>query len=84
MNADASGKLVREGAVTITDAQVHVWERVAIPGREHRMTPLGAAELINEMAAAGVKRAILIPPSWAGDGNGRWSTLRELTPNLSP
>ncbi|MHB8499568.1 MAG: amidohydrolase family protein [Candidatus Acidiferrales bacterium] len=70
MNADAFAKLVREGSVAITDAQVHVWERVAIPGREHRKPPLGAAELLNEMATAGVKRAILIPPSWAGDGNG--------------
>lgn len=70
MKAGAFGTLVREGAVAITDAQVHVWERVAIPGREHRKPPLGAADLLNEMATAGVKRAILIPPSWAGDGNG--------------
>jgi L-fuconolactonase len=57
------------GGLAITDAQVHVWEQVTIPGREHRKPPLGAAELLLEMATAGVKRAILIPPSWGGDGN---------------
>lgn len=53
----------------ITDAQVHLWNHVAIPGREHRSIPLEAQELATEMASAGVKRAIVIPPSWGGDGN---------------
>jgi len=69
MTSNAFLKLAAEGDLAITDAQVHVWERVAIPGREHRTPPLTAHELLLEMARAGVRRAILIPPSWSGDGN---------------
>ena len=70
MKADAFWRPGIRDALAITDAQIHVWERVAIPGREHRKPPLGVAELLDEMKMAGVRRAILIPPSWAGDGNG--------------
>lgn len=53
----------------ITDAQVHVWERVAIPEAAHRVLPLGHEELRNTMEQAGVSRAVLVPPIWAADGN---------------
>ena len=66
--------------LAITDAQVHVWDRVAIPGREHRELPLGARELLLEMAKAGVKRAILVPPSWGGDGNALVVDAAEAQP----
>lgn len=69
MTDNAFLNVAGEGGLAITDAQVHVWEQVAIPGREHRKPPLGAQELLLEMATAGIERAILIPPSWAGDGN---------------
>jgi predicted TIM-barrel fold metal-dependent hydrolase len=69
MTGNAFLKVATEGDLAITDAQVHVWERVAIPGREHRKPPMAAHELMLEMTRAGVRRAILIPPSWAGDGN---------------
>jgi predicted TIM-barrel fold metal-dependent hydrolase len=63
--------------MTITDAQVHIWaadtpERPWPPGhahRAHRPVPFSAADLIAEMDAAGVDRAILVPPSWEGDRN---------------
>lgn len=80
MTSNAFLKVAAEGALAITDAQVHVWERVAIPGREHRKPPLAAHELMLEMARAGVRRAILIPPSWGGDGNKLAVDAAELQP----
>jgi len=61
----------------IVDAQVHIWaadtpERPWPPGnahRAHRPAPFSAADLIREMDAAGVDRAIVVPPSWEGDRN---------------
>ena len=60
----------------IVDSQVHIWgpntpER---PWREgavkpHRNVPFGADDLRREMDAAGVDRAILVPPSWDADRN---------------
>ncbi|HEX5318973.1 MAG TPA: amidohydrolase family protein [Stellaceae bacterium] len=61
----------------IVDAQVHIWaadtpERPWPPGnahRAHRPAPFSEADLIREMDAAGVDRAIVVPPSWEGDRN---------------
>ncbi len=61
----------------IADAQVHIWgadspERPWVPGqaaRAHRPLALTADALLDEMAAAGVDRAVLVPPSWEGDRN---------------
>ncbi|GAA4342064.1 amidohydrolase family protein [Pigmentiphaga soli] len=61
----------------IVDAQVHIWaaDRPDRPWpageahRAHRPEPLSAEKLLAEMAAAGVDRAVLIPPSWEGDRN---------------
>lgn len=60
----------------LVDAQVHVWasstsERpwppaVVAPQRE---IPLGIEELLGEMEAAGVQRALLVPPTWEGPRN---------------
>jgi L-fuconolactonase len=60
----------------IVDAQVHIWG-ADTPGRPwpadahtpHRAVPLGADELLRDMNAAGVDRAILVPPSWEGVRN---------------
>jgi predicted TIM-barrel fold metal-dependent hydrolase len=61
--------------VLITDAQVHVW-RANSPDRpwragekSHREKPLEAEELLREMDAAGVDRAVLVPPFLDGDRN---------------
>lgn len=62
----------------IVDSQVHIWaadapERPWPPGGAlyaHRPgRPLGSQELLAEMDAAGVDRAVLVPPSWEGDRN---------------
>jgi len=60
----------------IADAQVHIWgpntpERPWRAGavKPHREAPLGADELLKEMAVAGVYRAVLVPPSWDADRN---------------
>jgi L-fuconolactonase len=60
----------------IVDAQVHIWaantpERPWPQGRTtpHRAEPLTATQLLAEMDAAGVDRAVLVPPSWEGDRN---------------
>lgn len=54
----------------IADAQVHIWsantpQRPWRPGEQaHREPPLGAGELLREMDAVGVSRAVLVPPYW--------------------
>jgi len=35
----------------------------------HRPNGFGAEEMLGEMAAAGVDRAVIVPPTWAGDSN---------------
>jgi predicted TIM-barrel fold metal-dependent hydrolase len=57
----------------IADAQVHIWAPNT-PGRpwkpgtaSHREPPLEAAELLREMDAAGVRRAVLVPPHHDAD-----------------
>jgi predicted TIM-barrel fold metal-dependent hydrolase len=43
---------------------------VAVPGaRPHRAEPIGAAEMVALMDAAGVARAVIVPPSPVGDCN---------------
>lgn len=64
----------------IVDAQVHLWAADA-PQRPwpkgagaqgpaaHRTPPLGADEMLREMDAAGVDRAVIVPPLWEGRRN---------------
>jgi predicted TIM-barrel fold metal-dependent hydrolase len=53
----------------IVDSQVHIWaantpERPWAPGaKAHRAEPFGYADLRREMAAAGVDRVVIVPPS---------------------
>ena len=43
---------------------------VAVPGaRPHRAEPVGADEMVSMMDAAGVARAVIVPPSPVGDQN---------------
>ena len=59
----------------IVDSQVHIWgantpERPwPQRARAQREIPLGHEELLREMDAAGVDRAVIVPPSWEGDRN---------------
>lgn len=58
----------------ITDAQVHVWAPNSEdrpwptdePPLSHPIDSQSAADLIMKMDAAGVDRAVLVPPRWAG------------------
>ena len=60
----------------ITDAQIHLWEPET-PGRPWPSygrayahgDALPATEVLERMDAAGVQRAVLVPPSWEGDRN---------------
>ncbi len=63
--------------MSVTDVQVHLWEPER-PDRPwpkpqqrppHRPNGFGAEEMLGEMAAAGVDRAVIVPPTWAGDSN---------------
>jgi predicted TIM-barrel fold metal-dependent hydrolase len=58
----------------IIDSQVHIWaaetpERPWAPGEAglaHLPVPFGYEDLLREMVAVGVDRAILVPPGWEG------------------
>ncbi len=60
----------------IADAQVHIWaaetpERPWPKGHHnpHRPVPFSKDDLIREMDAADVDRAVIVPPSWEGERN---------------
>ena len=61
----------------ITDAQVHIWEvdrpdrPWPQPRRNEPQLPNGfaAEEMIAQMDAAGVDRAVIVPPTWIGEDN---------------
>src|SRR5579885_720297 len=60
----------------ITDAQVHLWEvdRPDRPWPPNRNMPQGpngysAEQMLAEMDAIGVDRAVVVPPTWAGENN---------------
>ena len=61
----------------ITDAQVHIWEvdrpdrPWPQPPRNEPQLPNGftAPEMIAQMDAAGVDRAVIVPPTWIGENN---------------
>ncbi len=58
----------------IVDSQVHTWapstpERpYEMFGEPHRDVPFTSDDLLKEMDAAGVDRAVLVPPGWEGGG----------------
>ena len=61
----------------ITDAQVHIWEvdrpdrPWPRPRRNEPQLPNGfsARQMIAQMDAAGVDRAVIVPPTWVGENN---------------
>ena len=73
--------------MTITDLQVHLWEperpdrpwgKLARP--PHRPNGFSAEEMLAEMDEAGVDRAIIVPPTWAGDSNDWALAMAERYP----
>lgn len=66
--------------MTLVDAQVHLWQRVAPGGKPQRPEPFGAAELLGLMDQCGVSRALLAPTSWSDDGeDGNDVVLQAVT-----
>jgi predicted TIM-barrel fold metal-dependent hydrolase len=61
--------------VLVVDSQVHIWAASSPerpwPARHkpHRPEPITSEDLLREMAAAGVDRVVLVPPSWEGERN---------------
>ena len=61
----------------VTDAQIHVWETsrsdrpwpAEVRNAPHRPNGFSAEEALAEMDAAGVDRAIIVPPTWVGENN---------------
>jgi len=59
----------------IVDSQVHVWGANTpetpwvADAAPQRAVPLEPEELLREMDQAGVDRAVLVPPTWAGSSN---------------
>lgn len=85
--------------MSITDSQVHIWEvdrpdrPWPKPLRNAPQMPNGfsAPEMIAQMDAAGVDRAIIVPPTWIGENNstaieasqaypGRFATMGRFDP----
>jgi predicted TIM-barrel fold metal-dependent hydrolase len=52
----------------IVDAHVHIWSG-GKPTAAQRQEPFSKEQLLAEMTAAGVQRAILVPTSWDPQGN---------------
>ena len=73
----------------VFDAQIHVWEDESAERpwqpewftRAHRFPALGGEELLGMLDLAGVDRAVLIQPSWAGDDNGAAITAATAHPD---
>jgi predicted TIM-barrel fold metal-dependent hydrolase len=63
------------GKRMIVDAQVHIWKAESpdwrwVPGMQPQMPePFTIEKLVPLMDAAGVDRAVIVPPSWPGDRN---------------
>lgn len=74
-------------AYPIVDSQIHIWgadtpqrpwpHRV----RAHREVPFSAADAVREMDAAGVQRAVLVPPWWEGERNDLASDAVRMHPD---
>jgi L-fuconolactonase len=52
----------------VVDSQVHIWQAGA-PPPNHRQGTFTAEDLLREMQAAQVDRAVLVPPLWDPHGN---------------
>ncbi|HVZ13600.1 MAG TPA: amidohydrolase family protein [Bauldia sp.] len=52
----------------IVDSQIHLWNGL-LAGAESSRPSFTHTDLLPLMDEAGVNRVVLVPPSWAGDGN---------------
>jgi len=76
--------------MAITDAQVHIWNPETLehtwPKDGNRAAPhlpdgLTAEQMIPNMDAAGVDRAVIVPPSWVGEDNSEGLAAAEKYPS---
>lgn len=73
----------------ITDVQVHLWEAETpekpwpkgFPRKPHRPNGFGPEDMLAEMRAAGVDRAVIVPPTWTGDDNSYAIGIAEKYPD---
>lgn len=70
----------------IADSQVHIWA-ASTPERPwpmryepHRPVPYSAEDLLRDMDAAGVQRAVIVPPGWEGERNDLASAAAQRYP----
>lgn len=64
----------------IVDAQVHLWGGLTPQAEAAKPVFLGS-ELLGLMDEAGVSRCVLVPPSWAADGNDASLAAAHSLPN---
>src|SRR6201997_375107 len=63
---------LREAAMKIVDAQVHIWSQTVVPtpGLHRKVERFTAEELLKEMEEAGVDAALIHPPAgWDPNAN---------------
>jgi predicted TIM-barrel fold metal-dependent hydrolase len=73
----------------VTDAQIHLWDidRPERPwpkderSKPHRPGAFTPQDMLAEMERAGVDRAVIVPPSWAGESNDYALEASEQYPN---
>lgn len=65
--------------MVIVDAQVHPWSDGESTGH-HRRDPIDNGVLLQEMAAAGVDKVVLVPPLWDPNGNAYALSMARQAP----
>ena len=73
----------------IVDSQIHIWApetpekpwALETGSKPHWPEPLGHEELLRELDQNGVRRAILVPPTWEGDRNDTSLDAARLHPD---
>jgi len=91
-SADGTAIEHKRHAMNIVDSQVHIWsadtpDRPWPPGRAHEAQkpyPISKEALLFQMDLAGVRRIVLVPPSWEGTAMTSPWTPHAYTPTALP
>lgn len=67
--------------MAIVDAQIHVWGGLLPGAKSSEASAFTYRELLPMMDTVAVDRAVLVPPSWAADGNGTAIGAAEAFPD---
>ena len=72
----------------IADSQVHIWAADTpdrpwpeVRNEPHRPVPYSKDDLLKEMDGAGVRRVVIVPPSWEGERNDLAMEAARLHPD---